>query len=178
MKHFTLICAYVVHDPPASPPSFCNIFIFRQRRARKRFWNKDIYLAKIWVIQDSPSKSFMWSNSCNMIIGLYFWTRSLFQLILLREQNTRTSVGSATVSTTLFAIERVSYLPGETICSPRNVVNETVKARETPTNWQIRFFHGVSRNRGESGAERFSRRSSISDLLTLLSSHFLSRTFF
>lgn len=64
--------------------------------------------------------------------------------------------GSATASTTLFAIERVSYLPGETICSPRNVVNETVKAREAPTNWNIHFFHGVSRNHGESGAKRCS----------------------
>lgn len=51
-------------------------------------------------------------------------------------------------------IRRLSYLPEETICSPRNVVNETVKARETPANWNTRFFHGVSRNRGEKRGAR------------------------
>lgn len=51
-------------------------------------------------------------------------------------------------------LSAVSYLLKATICSPRNVVNETVKARETPANWNTRFFHGVLRNRGESGVER------------------------
>lgn len=50
--------------------------------------------------------------------------------------------------------ERLSYLPEETIFSPRNVVNETVKARETPANWNTRFFPTRTMSRefvGESG---------------------------
>lgn len=72
------------------------------------------------------------------------------------------------VFATLFAAERVSYLPEETICFPRNVVNETVRAREAPANWNIRFFHQVSRNRGESRTERRRSLPSIGDPLTLL----------
>lgn len=75
---------------------------------------------------------------------------------MVRIQQLSPLVGSGMASTSLFAIELVSYLPEETICSPRKVVNETVKAREAPTNWNIRFFHGVSRNLGESGAQRCS----------------------
>lgn len=72
------------------------------------------------------------------------------------------------VFATLFAAERVSYLPEETICFPRNVVNETVRAREAPANWNTRFFHQVSRNRGESRTERRRSLPSIGDPLTLL----------
>lgn len=78
---------------------------------------------------------------------------------------------SAAASATLFAVERVSYLLEETICSPRNVVNETVKVHEAHKLEHALFPWRLEKSWRKWSGALLSRRPSIGDPLTLFRSH-------
>lgn len=172
-KHFTLICIVHMssHAFPAIYPYFsiktwvrrCEVNIFFLLKKNSMQCVKDIF-----TYVESPLVTF------SRILSIFLDAMLLQLTSLSRAKHSNDVVLHGAVFVTLFAAEQVSYLPEETICSPRNVVNETVRAREAPANWNTRFFHHVSRNRGESRTERRRSLLSIGDPLALLSPRPLS----
>lgn len=98
-----------------------------------------------------------------------FWYAIVVVINIFIARKTLERLSCCMTWSSLFAAETgISYSPEETICFPRNIVNETVRAREAPANWNTRLFHQVSRNRGESRTE--SRSLPSIEPLTLLPS--------